>query len=348
MKSPLEQNYYELLEVPRDATLAEVDRAYDRARAYYGAGSVAVYTLVSPDELKSVQDRIDEAYLILADEKARQEYDARIGPPGPDERPLHKDVRLAREKDEAKKEEAKKEEARKELEKAKAAEEAHTASPAGEVRPAEPEPKREPTPIAMSAVVAAEAAQREPTPGPMPVVKREPTPAPMPPVAAAEAKREPEPPPPLPVNQARPPSQANKLASEGPLPPPSMDYPEPTPRAAAFAANVKKDRPPETSPKPATKPEIADDAVFTGDLLKRLREAAGITLQELADRTKIGRPHLDNIENDRFGSLPAQVYLRGFLMSYARELRLDPLRVSKSYLEQVAALKGKAGAKPRS
>ena len=41
MKSPLEQNYYELLEVPRDGTLAEIDRAYERARAYYGQGSTS-------------------------------------------------------------------------------------------------------------------------------------------------------------------------------------------------------------------------------------------------------------------------------------------------------------------
>ncbi|MBS2030239.1 MAG: helix-turn-helix domain-containing protein [Deltaproteobacteria bacterium] len=346
MKSPLEQNYYELLEVPRDATLAEVDRAYDRARAYYGAGSVAVYTLVQPDELKRVQDRIDEAYLILADEKARQEYDARIGPPGPDERPLHKDVRLAREKDEAKKEEARKEKEAERLEAEKAAEKAAEqpppAPPATEAKPPEPEVKREPTPAPMPAVA------KEPTPAPMPAVARDTTPTPMAAVAKEPEPKPSEPPPASVANTARPPSQANKMASEGPLPPPSMDYPEPTPRAAAFAATVKKERPPEVSPKPAPKPEVPDDAVFTGDLLKRLREAAGITLHELADRTKIGRPHLDNIENDRFGALPAQVYLRGFLMSYARELRLDPLRVSKSYLEQVAAQKGKAGAKPRS
>lgn len=101
MNSPLEQNYYELLEIPRDATLAEIERAYERAQAYYGADSVAVYALASPEDLKRVQDRIDEAYLVLSDEPLRREYDGRLGPPGPDERPSRAEVRRAREEKEA-------------------------------------------------------------------------------------------------------------------------------------------------------------------------------------------------------------------------------------------------------
>jgi hypothetical protein len=325
MKSPLEQNYYELLEVPRDATLAEIDRAYDRARAYYGEGSVAVYSLASPEDLKRVQDRTDEAYLILADEKARAEYDARIGPPGPDERPLHREVRLAREKDEAKKDEA-----RKEAERAQ--------EKAAEAAPATP---REPTPAPMPAVA--------PPSAPEPAIAvAEPAPT----LAAAAAVVEPAAvaePAPEPVVAKLPTPPRPMHAVEGPIPPPPMAFPEPTPRAPAPTPAKRDGRPPETSPKPApVKPDVGADTVFSGELLRRVREGAGLSLQEIADRTKIGRTHLESIETDRYEALPAHVYLRGFLMSFARELRLDPLRVSRSYLEQMASNKGKAGAKPRS
>jgi cytoskeletal protein RodZ len=120
-----------------------------------------------------------------------------------------------------------------------------------------------------------------------------------------------------------------------------MAFPEPAPRR-----REAKSEPASASARPA-KPDLPADAVFSGELLRRLRESQGTSLQEIADRTKIGKPHLENIEADRFAALPAQVYLRGFLMALARELRLDPLRVSKSYLEQMGA-NAKQGAKPRS
>jgi cytoskeletal protein RodZ len=50
----------------------------------------------------------------------------------------------------------------------------------------------------------------------------------------------------------------------------------------------------------------------------------------------VTRHHLENIEADRFGALPAPVYLRGILMSLARELRLDGQKVARSYLERAS------------
>jgi cytoskeletal protein RodZ len=61
----------------------------------------------------------------------------------------------------------------------------------------------------------------------------------------------------------------------------------------------------------------------------------------LADRTKIGTRHLENVEADRYEALPTSVYLRGILMSLARELGLDPLRVSKSYLTLASKPRGR-------
>lgn len=87
-------------------------------------------------------------------------------------------------------------------------------------------------------------------------------------------------------------------------------------------------------PKPL---EIPPDAEFNGELLRRAREARGMSLAEIAERTRISKLQLDHVEADRYASLPAPVYLRGILMNFARELGLDPLRVAKSYLAVVEA-----------
>jgi ribosome-binding protein aMBF1 (putative translation factor) len=93
---------------------------------------------------------------------------------------------------------------------------------------------------------------------------------------------------------------------------------------AQVAARVRESRPRGI--------DIPPDADFNGELLRRVREARGLNLQQLADRTRISVRHLENVEADRYASLPTTVYLRGILMNLARELGLDPLRVSKSYL----------------
>lgn len=87
-------------------------------------------------------------------------------------------------------------------------------------------------------------------------------------------------------------------------------------------------------------PEIPEGAEFNGELLRRIREARGMTLQQICERTRITRLHLENVEADRYDALPATVYLRGILMNIARELMLDPLKVAKSYLELAARKKG--------
>ena len=87
--------------------------------------------------------------------------------------------------------------------------------------------------------------------------------------------------------------------------------------------------------------EIPEGVEINGDLLRQVRLAKGLSLVQLADRTRIGVKHLENVEADRYDALPAAVYLRGILMNVARELGLDGLRVSKSYLTFVEAHRSK-------
>jgi flagellar biosynthesis protein FlhG len=81
-------------------------------------------------------------------------------------------------------------------------------------------------------------------------------------------------------------------------------------------------------------PAIGPDTEITGSLLRRLRESRGISLQDIAARTKVGATHLRNVEEERWDALPAEVYLRGFLVEFARYMRLDIAQVTSSYLQR--------------
>ena len=76
--------------------------------------------------------------------------------------------------------------------------------------------------------------------------------------------------------------------------------------------------------------------ILTGSDLKRIREARGISLREIATQSKIGMRFLEYIEEDRLPYLPAPVYLRGFLQEYARVVGLDPPKVVSAYMSRLS------------
>ena len=61
-----------------------------------------------------------------------------------------------------------------------------------------------------------------------------------------------------------------------------------------------------------------------GETLQRARLARGVTLKEAEAVTRISRRYLEALENENFGLLPAPVYARGFLRTYARYLGMEP------------------------
>jgi cytoskeletal protein RodZ len=60
-----------------------------------------------------------------------------------------------------------------------------------------------------------------------------------------------------------------------------------------------------------------------GGQLRAAREAQGLSLGEIAERTRIPTRHLTAIENDDHQGLPAATYSSGFVKTYARMLGLD-------------------------
>jgi flagellar biosynthesis protein FlhG len=105
-------------------------------------------------------------------------------------------------------------------------------------------------------------------------------------------------------------------------------------------------RPPAKGDDPATlaarppMPLIDARTEFSGPLLRQIREAVGIELREIAERSKIGMAYLQALEGEAFTKLPAPVYVRGFLAEYARALGLDSERVKQTYLERYRAAGG--------
>lgn len=84
--------------------------------------------------------------------------------------------------------------------------------------------------------------------------------------------------------------------------------------------------------RPTIDVELNDDTEFSGGLLRRLRESAGATIDDLAELTKVNRRYVRAIEDHDFENLPAKVYVRGFVSEYARALGLDGQRVATSYM----------------
>jgi len=60
-----------------------------------------------------------------------------------------------------------------------------------------------------------------------------------------------------------------------------------------------------------------------GENLRRERELRGITLNELANSTKVGVRHLEALERNQFHRLPGGIFNRGFVRAIARYMKLD-------------------------
>jgi cytoskeletal protein RodZ len=65
---------------------------------------------------------------------------------------------------------------------------------------------------------------------------------------------------------------------------------------------------------------------ITGLMLRQLRESMCLSVEQVAQRTRIRPMHIENIEVEDFKALPERVFTRGFVMTYARELGVDPDR----------------------
>ncbi len=60
-----------------------------------------------------------------------------------------------------------------------------------------------------------------------------------------------------------------------------------------------------------------------GEFFRQVRETKGLTVDEVASKTRIRSDFVKALEDGNFAKLPDQVFARGFVRSYARSLGLD-------------------------
>ncbi len=378
MKSFQAQTHYEVLEVSVGASLAEIRFAHDRLTMLYADDQVALYGLIDAGRASALRARLKEALEVLTDDSQRDAYDLKIGlpprfvvkPPAPAKPSLPQSpvphaaasvgtgwgggiawvTPTAAAQPSSQTPNA--------YTYAVTPVKVAAAPPPVLLVPvparilADPPPPpiepESPRQLALDVAPGVPSWGTRAEPVSEPPVPVQPLPLPVPVVQAAPL------PPPLPVREPPPPVAAevevpDVIAPPAPPPlPPEKPVVEEPPlpvlgddvqvSIVPARATPSRDFRVEQKPRPY---EIPEGVEINGDLLRQVRLAKGLSLVQLADRTRIGVKHLENVEGDRYDALPAAVYLRGILMNVARELGLDGLRVSKSYLTFVEAHRSK-------
>ncbi len=70
------------------------------------------------------------------------------------------------------------------------------------------------------------------------------------------------------------------------------------------------------------------------EYLKRERELRGISLDEISEGTKISKRLLIYMESGKWDELPGEVFIKGFLKSYAEFIGLTPEEILLRYQEE--------------
>lgn len=84
---------------------------------------------------------------------------------------------------------------------------------------------------------------------------------------------------------------------------------------------------------------IRDCNEFTGRFLKEIREYKNVTLDRMAEMTRISKTHILAMEDENLSKLPADVYVRGYVYQYAKVLKLNPEQVATSFMLHFKKLK---------
>ena len=109
-------------------------------------------------------------------------------------------------------------------------------------------------------------------------------------------------------------------------------------KPSAQAASPQAASPQAASPQAAPPPPVPPPAVEAlGTYLRNERELRQLTLEEIAQSTRIPIKMLQRIEDDRLDELPGDVFARGFLKSYAQVVGLDADEVLERFASEVEA-----------
>ncbi|MFA5494150.1 MAG: RodZ domain-containing protein [Porticoccaceae bacterium] len=76
-----------------------------------------------------------------------------------------------------------------------------------------------------------------------------------------------------------------------------------------------------------------------GPLLRRAREGLGLSQDDLSRQLGISRRTLQALEQDDYGALPGEVYVRGYLRTYCNIVKLRPSPVLACFADHVQAVR---------
>lgn len=226
MKDFIDQNYYEILEIPQDVHPNELRRAYEKAKMTYSGGGDALYSVFTEQEAGELIKLIEEAYSVLSNPKLRASYDERIN-----RRSRQTEVASVRMP--------------------------NTASAAPAFAPQDYIPKKVDFPV-----VEAVAPDKDPIKGGV---------------------------------------------------------------GRTLVGTYVVD--------PQFEQTIVNNDKFDGSFLRSVREYRQVSLDQMSQMTRIGTHYLQALEDNDYTSLPAAVFVRGFVVQYARALKLEPERVAKSFMK---------------
>lgn len=368
-------NYYELLDVSMGVDAKEVQEAYYLVREAFGKNALASYSLYSPEEREEILKLLEEAYHILVDDQARREYDKTLSDNRIRLEKIKKNLQVTLPFDETsagavlppnEPTPAAGIPVMTAPEPVSPPVSAPTVSggevcpPSASVPDDDPKPVEPTPPPAVGKPAAPEAEDKrddddeggegedeEPLlldeeigePEDRKEEEEEP-------VVAEEKKGAEETPteadPPPPATSASPSSPECKTESATPTPPPSAAVITNPAMAAADSVSIRGEvREPEnmSGPRRALYDHLRDGVSGAG--LKRVREQRGFTLDQAFEVTRIRRPILQSIEEEEYEKLPAVVFLRGMVATYARFLGLpDPDSAAKSYVDRMTGALG--------
>lgn len=84
--------------------------------------------------------------------------------------------------------------------------------------------------------------------------------------------------------------------------------------------------------------QIMAQTNWTGEFLKKVREYKNISIDQMSQRTKINSYYIQALEETNPKSLPAVVFVRGYVVQVAKELHLPEKAVADSYMQNYKKL----------
>jgi flagellar biosynthesis protein FlhG len=141
-----------------------------------------------------------------------------------------------------------------------------------------------------------------------------------------------------------PPSPPGPPSRPGPVLP-QRDKPAPLgrprvelgPLREATGAATGGEAPPAERKEEAMEDYLRSVGAFNGGVLKKVRQLRGLSIDDIADRTKIRKTYIQYIEEEQFDFLPAPVYVKGFITLIAGLLELPSQRVAEDYMQTYRA-----------